>query len=115
LTARKSLSEADVLVRAAVPLVARRLQFDAPLTLAKLDARTEFLWHCHRALEDFWGPAPGQPESFFVGAARRCFEGADAAWPEQPDRAPLAASLVSLRNRREAAAEPKQGVLPVPG
>ena len=73
--ARSGLAEADRLVRVAAPLAAQRktdyrreVVAEPAVLLRRLDLHYLLLWHCHRTLEDFWGPADEE------GVARPYFE-----------------------------------------
>ena len=61
---RAGRSRADRLARASAVLVGRPFwsaaNLDPTEQLRKLDLYFLMLWHCRRALDDFWGPPPEQ-------------------------------------------------------
>ena len=74
---REGLSKADRLLRASAAIFQTELTpWTEPCTdpvarLRRLDLYYLLVWQCHRTLEDFWGPAPGDraAHSFFDAVA----------------------------------------------
>lgn len=115
LNVRKKLSEADLGLRAAAPLLPVQPPADLAQHLARLDALTEFIWHARRVIDDFWGPWPAGSKPYFSLAARKYLEGAETAWPDQQQVQLLSGSVKALLERRLRAADPQSGgVLPWP-
>ena len=107
-TLRAGYSKAERLIGASAPLVAKRLwpgEDDSPASrLRRLDLYFLLQWHCRRAAEDFWGPAPEAKTCFFQIAATHYLESASRLLPI-PD--PLAGEQSSAKQllvpRMEAA------------
>jgi hypothetical protein len=82
--ARAGLAEADQLVRAAAPFAAQRktdyrreVVAEPAVLLRRLDLHYLLLWHCHRTLDDFWGPADEQrARPYFEFVAREYLDSA---------------------------------------
>lgn len=114
--AREGYSRADRAIRAAAALWdfdPRHAPWpagqDPPQRLARLDLHYLLAWHARRALEDFWGPAPGTDSPpFFELAAGTCLRAAERLFPEPSVREPLARLGRSLAQRRDAALAPFQ-------
>lgn len=72
LNARAGLSEADRLVRASAPLTAGRLWDDPSKDpvhrLRRVDRQFLLLWHCRRALDDFYAGDPGNAQRHYFAA-----------------------------------------------
>ena len=120
---RAGLAEADRLVRAAAPLVVQRKAdyrtgevAEPAVLLRRLDLHYLLLWHCHRTLEDFWGPADKQRDatSFFQLAAQAYLTSArelgGSTAPATVGKIDLEALLEA---RSKAALRPKAGNLQV--
>lgn len=84
-TLRAGYSKAERLIGASAPLVARRLwpgEDDSPANrLRRLDLYFLLQWHCRRAGDDFWGPAPEAKTCFFQIAATDYLESASRLLP----------------------------------
>lgn len=107
---RKGLSQADYLVRAAAPLLTRSWEKgkDPTHQLYDLDLHNLLLWHAQRALDDFWGPKPGEATPYFTIVAEDYLKSANRYFGPAPRR-----RGDELRNRlaeRNKAA--RQAVLP---
>jgi Mg-chelatase subunit ChlD len=109
---RRGYSLADQAVRAYAPLLGTLVPLetgtrDDPIAqLRKLDFRYLQLWHAYRAIEDFWGPEPGNPagKPFFQTAAEDYLRSARDLCPAAPVRRHGKTDLVELLKRRQAAA-----------
>lgn len=83
---RNELSQADYLLRAMAPLLAPQLTLSddehPTKQLRGLDRHFHVLWHCHRVLQDYWGPIrdredSGQQDMFFELASQHYEEAAE--------------------------------------
>lgn len=82
---RAGYSKAERLIGVSAPLLAARLwprEEDSPAgRLRRLDLCFLLQWHCRRATDDFWGPAPGAKTPFFQIAAAHYLESATRLLP----------------------------------
>ena len=81
------------------------LDDDPVRRLRQWDLQHLLLWHCRRALEDFWGPAAPAESPWFVAAASDSLKGVQAIGEAEP--AVLAESnrlAKMLESRRQGAA-----------
>lgn len=113
---RAGRSQADRLVRAAAPLLGREPWSDPdtdPVHLLRdLDRYYLLLWHSQRTLDDFYGPAPGQEQPYFLVAARELLRAARELCPQAARPALGKLDLTTLLADREKAA--KNGLQPQP-
>ncbi len=72
--------------------------------LERIDLHYLLRWHARRAMDDFWGPAPGEAAPHFALAAAACLESARAICPEAADLAGEQAPEPQMLARRCAAA-----------
>lgn len=106
---RSGFSQADRLVRAAAGVLAKRTwensAEDPSRVLQKTDWHFELLWHCARALDDFWGPAPGTKDpDYFVIAANSALNSARGLCRNAASFQYGQTDLRQLLQRRKAAA-----------
>ncbi len=98
-------SRAEQLVRCAAGIGVPPLDDDPVRRLRQWDLQHLLLWHCRRALEDFWGPAAPAESPWFVAAASDSLKGVQAIGEAEP--AVLAESnrlAKMLESRRQGAA-----------
>jgi hypothetical protein len=113
--ARCGLGQAERLVRAAAPLVeswsSDRNWQDPVEELRQFDLCHLLLWHADRAMDDFWGPAPGCGTASFFQVAAESYLGAARQW-ERAAAALDAESVKKTLDKRSQAArkavEPEQ-------
>ncbi len=95
-------SRADRLARAGAALLDARLRNKLAVEpadqLRRLDLHYLLLWHGHRTLNDFWGPAAGDQKPYFVRVAQDYGQSADKLrkgvprWAAEVDRLAEAAA-----------------------
>ena len=75
---------AEQLVRAAAGIGLPPIDDDPVRRLRQWDLQHLLLWHCRRALDDFWGPAKPAESPWFVAAATDSLKGVQAIGEAEP-------------------------------
>lgn len=98
-------ARAEQLVRSAAGIGLPALDDDPVRRLRQWDLQHLLLWHCRRALEDFWGPAQAAEQPWFVAAANDSLRGVQAIGEAEPAVLGELNRLAKiLESRRQAAA-----------
>jgi von Willebrand factor type A domain len=106
---RSGFSQADRMVRAAAGILVKRTWVnsaeDPARRLQRADWHFAMLWHCARALDDFWGPTPGTKDAdYFAVAANAALNSARGLCRNASSFQYRQADLRQLLERRKTAA-----------